>query len=69
MATGKTKALIDRLLRLRTKGNPALEHFVRVHLVLQGIDPAEHTTSSADNEDANRKLEAMIEQFTGGKEL
>ena len=68
MGKGRTKALIEQLIRLRTKGNPALTHFVTVHLVLQGIDPAEHTADSVDREEITHKLEKMIRQFSTGAE-
>ena len=35
---GEVKRLIDELIELRTKGRPELDPFVRVHLVLSGID-------------------------------
>ena len=60
---GRVKALIDELLRLRAKGVPSLEHFVKAHLVLNGIDPDQHTETSADVPAAVQALERMIQDY------
>jgi hypothetical protein len=46
---GRIKQLIDELVRLRTKNNPKVEHFVRAHLVLNGVDPDAYDLGSADD--------------------
>jgi hypothetical protein len=60
---GRIKQLIDELVRLRTKGNPRVEHFVRAHLVLSGLDPDAYNPASADDPEKIRALENMIRDF------
>jgi hypothetical protein len=62
---GKTKALIDRLMQIRSGGRSGTEHFVRAHLVLNGINPDEHGDFTPDDPETLRKLEDMIRQFDG----
>jgi hypothetical protein len=37
---GRIKRLIDELIEVRAAGNAGVEHFLRAHLALNGIDPA-----------------------------
>jgi hypothetical protein len=60
---GKVRALIDELLMLRTAGAPGLTHFVKVNLLLNGIDPDVHTATSEDNPVKVAALERMIREF------
>lgn len=60
---GKVRALIDDFIRLRTRGNPTAEPFVRAHLMLKGIDPDKHTAHTEDDEEKIAQLERMIEDF------
>ncbi len=60
---GKVRKLIDELIHLRARGAPALEHFVKVNLVLNGIDPDRFVASSPDEPDKVAKLEKMIQDF------
>jgi hypothetical protein len=61
---GRVKHLIDELISLRAAGNPGIEHFMRAHLMLNGIDPARYTESSPDDESKERRLEQMITTFS-----
>jgi hypothetical protein len=62
---GEVKRLIDELMRLRTKGNSMLEPFVRVNLMLSGIDPNQYTADSPSDPDAEQKVRKMIDDFRG----
>jgi hypothetical protein len=61
--SGRVRQLIDELVRLRARGRPGTEHFVRAHLALNGIDPTAYEAGAPDDEEAIRRLEAMIEEF------
>lgn len=63
---GRIRNLIDRLIELRTGGRAQMTHFVRAHLVLNGINPDEFDRNSPDHPDVVARLEAMIQEF-GGK--
>ena len=60
---GEVKRLIDELMRIRSKGNPNLEPFVRVHLMLNGIDPDQYTADSPSDPKTEQALVKMIEDF------
>jgi hypothetical protein len=60
---GKIKQLIDELIRLRTRSNVKAEPFVRVHLVLNGIDPDVYSATSPDDPEKIRVLRDMIRDF------
>ena len=60
---GKVRKLIDELITLRAGGTPALQHFVKVNLLLSGIDPEAYTSASADDPDKIAQLEKMIREF------
>ena len=62
---GEVKLLIDELMRLRSRGNPSLVPFVRVHLMLHGIDPDKHTADSPGNPQLEQQLRKMIADFSG----
>jgi hypothetical protein len=60
---GRIKSLIEELVRLRTGGSPKVAHFVRAHLVLNGIDPDSYSTTSEDDPEKIQVLENMIRDF------
>ena len=60
---GQIKRLIDDLIRLRTRNNVKVEPFVRVHLVLNGIDPDVYGLESPDDPEKIRVLGEMIRDF------
>lgn len=60
---GKVKQLIDAIVAHRSRGNPSMAGFVRAKLMLKGIDPSQHTDSSADDPDVLRKLEALAREL------
>ena len=62
---GEVKHLIDELMRVRSRGNPALEPFVRVHLMLNGIDPNRYREDSPSDPTVEQTLRKMIEDFNG----
>jgi hypothetical protein len=61
---GEVKRLIDELIRVRARGNPDLEPFVRVHLMLNGIDPSYYTETSASDPAVEQTLHKMITDFS-----
>lgn len=60
---GRVKRLIDELIELRAGGNAGVAHFMRAHLMLNGIDPARYTESSPDDLQKELRLEEMIGSF------
>jgi hypothetical protein len=60
---GNVKRLIDELMLLRTHKRPGSQHFVRAHLVLNGIDPDEYHDHTPDNPEAVVSLKKMIADF------
>ena len=46
---GKVKELIERLIELRTKGDPGLVAPVKIKLIMKGIDPDLFDADSPDN--------------------
>jgi hypothetical protein len=64
---GRVKKLIDEFIELRTAGQQGLEHFVRAHLVLSGVNPNLHTASSPDDPALEKKLRKMIADFSAPK--
>ena len=63
--SGEVKRLIQELIRVRSKGKPALEPFVRVHLVLNGIDPDRYTDESPSEPAVEQTIRKMIADFRG----
>jgi hypothetical protein len=61
---GRVKQLIDELIELRSCGNPGVVHFMRAHLMLNGIDPTRYTEHSPDDLQKERRLEEMISDFS-----
>jgi hypothetical protein len=61
---GQVKKLIDEFVQLRTGGQEGLEHFVRAHLVLSGVNPSRYNESSPDNAAIEQKLKSMIAEFS-----
>lgn len=62
---GEVRRLIDELIRLRSKGKPSLEPFVRVHLMLAGIDPDRYGEDSPSDPAVEQTLQKMIADFRG----
>ncbi len=60
---GTVKRLIDELMLLRTQKRPGSQHFVRAHLVLNGIDPDEYHDHSPDDPETVFALKKMIADF------
>jgi hypothetical protein len=61
---GRVKRLIDELILLRARGNVGIEHFMRAHLMLNGIDPSQYTDASPDDSSKERRLREMIYDFS-----
>ena len=65
---GKVRKLIDDLIALRTRGSPTLAHFVKVNLLLRGVDPDAFTAVSEDDATKIAVLEKLIREFKSSKE-
>lgn len=61
---GRVKQLIDELIDLRAGGNPGVAHFLKAHLMLNGIDPSQYTATSADDRQTELRLQSMINDFS-----
>ncbi len=61
---GRVKRLIDELIELRSAGNPGVAHFMRAHLMLNGIDPSRYSATSPDDASKERRLQEMIDDFS-----
>lgn len=61
--SGNVKRLIDELIHLRTRNRPGSQHFVRAHLVLNGIDPDAYGELTQDEPDVVARLTKMIADF------
>jgi len=64
---GRVKRLIDEFIHIRTDGQKGLEHFVRAHLVLSGVNPSLHTDRTPDDPILEKKLQKMIADFSAKK--
>lgn len=60
---GNVKRLLDELIEVRARGNAGVEHFLRAHLRLNGIDPGRYNEGSADEPQTERRLQQMIDDF------
>ncbi len=60
---GRIKQLIDSLVAIRTAETSGAGHFVRAHLILNGIHPDHYSARSADDPEKIRLLEKMIADF------
>jgi hypothetical protein len=60
---GRTKQLIEQLIRLRAGNNAGISHFLRAHLLLKGIDPDAYTEDTPDDPEKVATLEQMIRDF------
>jgi hypothetical protein len=61
---GRVKQLIDELIELRAGGNQGVAHFLKAHLMLNGIDPSRYTALSDDDSQKELRLESMISEFS-----
>lgn len=61
---GRVKRLIDEFIQLRTEGQSGLEHFVRAHLMLSGVNPKLYSETSPDDPTIEKKLLKMIAEFS-----
>jgi hypothetical protein len=46
---GQVKAMIDRIIEERSKGNPILATTTRTKLILKGLDPDDYNANSPDD--------------------
>ncbi len=60
---GQIRRLIDELLALRTAHGSGSNHFVRAHLILNGIHPDRYSANSEDDPERIRILQKMIADF------
>ncbi|MCA1064376.1 hypothetical protein QTG56_22415 (plasmid) [Rossellomorea sp. AcN35-11] len=60
---GKAKAIIDKIIQDRSKGNPTLEKTTRTKLTLKGINPDKFTSSTPDDPAVITKLESLAKEL------
>ena len=53
---GKTKNLIDELIKKRANGDPFLESSTRIKLIMKGIDPKKIDDNTHDNPETIEKI-------------
>jgi len=56
--------MIDRLIESRSNGNAVAAAGVRVRLLLQGIDPDDHTATTEDDPEVLAAIERMMQDTT-----
>ncbi len=60
---GKIIELIDKLIEVRSNGNPSLESTTRTKLLLKGIDARKYTSSSEDDPVIIEKIYQISEEM------
>jgi hypothetical protein len=60
---GRIKAMIDKIVAERSKGNPTLVATTRTKLLLKGIDPAKFTTTSPDDSEVIAKIQSLAKEL------
>jgi len=61
---GTIHRLINRLIELRTGGQPGLAASIKIRLIMKGVDPDQHTESSADNPAIISRLYAIAKDMS-----
>jgi len=56
---GKTKQIIDRIIEVRSGGNPVIVKDIRVKLMLKGINPDAYSDNTLDNPQMLEKLHSL----------
>jgi len=60
---GTTHKSLERLIEIRSKGNPVLATSTRTRLVLKGFDPAKFTTNTPDDPDVLKKIQQLAAEW------
>ncbi|MGO9481956.1 MAG: hypothetical protein ACLP05_09280 [Candidatus Kryptoniota bacterium] len=60
---GQVKALIDKIITERSKGNPTIVVTTRTKLILKGIDPDKWDTASPDDFQMISKVRQVAQEL------
>lgn len=60
---GKIKEMIDKIIKLRSKGNPAIAEMTIAKLILKGINPSKFDSCSTDDPIVMNKLSKIAAQL------
>ena len=60
---GQVKAMIDRIIEQRSKGNPVLALTTQTKLILKGIDPAKYDANSPDDPQVVARLRELAAEL------
>ena len=63
---GRIKRLIDQVIEVRAGSNAVVAHFLKAHLMMNGVDPTRYTESSPDDPAKEEVLEQMLRDFSAG---
>jgi len=61
--TGKIIELIDRLVELKSGGNPTVANTTRTKLLLKGINPKKYDSQSEDDPEVIKKIEHIAKEM------
>jgi hypothetical protein len=56
---GKTKQIIDRIIAMRSGGNPTIKNNIKVKLMLKGINPNSYSNNTLDDPKTIARLRKM----------
>jgi len=56
---GKTKQIIDRIIAVRSGGNPTIENNIKIKLMLKGINPNSYSSDTLDDPKTIARLRKM----------
>ena len=60
---GQVKAIIDKIIQERSKGNSTIASTTKTKLLIKGIDPDTWTATSPDDQATISKIKAIAEDF------
>lgn len=60
---GQIKQMLDRIVKERSQGNPAIESTTRTKLILKGVNPTNYDSTSADNPEVISKVKLIATEF------
>lgn len=60
---GQIKAIIDKIVNERSKGNQTIAYTTLTKLMLKGIDASKWTSASSDDPDILQKVKDIAKEF------
>ncbi len=60
---GQIKALIDTIIKRRSKGNRSIEMIAETKFILKGVDPNRFDATSADDPSVIARVKAIAEEM------